>query len=93
MGSGLTPDGRKNMIYRTVLGSVNTSTTMDSGLTPDGRKNMSYPGVSKHVQNYGFRSHLTAGGPEAVLLAFHKLRMKEIGTGKYRKLICVLFLD
>jgi hypothetical protein len=31
---------------------------------------------------FGFRPHLTAGGPEAVLLAFHKLRMKEVGTGK-----------
>ena len=31
---------------------------------------------------FGFRPHLTAGGPEVVLLAFHKLRMKEVGTGK-----------
>ncbi len=34
------------------------------------------------MHHFGFRPHLTAGGPEAVLLAFHKLRMKEVGTGK-----------
>jgi hypothetical protein len=37
---------------------------------------------SKCIEHFGFRPHLTAGGPEAVLLAFHKLRMKEVGTGK-----------
>ncbi len=37
---------------------------------------------SQCIEQFGFRPHLTAGGPEAVLLAFHKLRMKEVGTGK-----------
>jgi hypothetical protein len=35
---------------------------------------------SKCIEHFGIRPHLTAGGPEAVLLAFHKLRMKEVGT-------------